>query len=193
MDDLKESKSTDKDGSETFKYYFDLHDNDSPMDTVYIVDESSMISNKKSEGEFFRFGSGLLLNDLMDYIYTRDPNSTRKILFIGDNAQLPPVNMNFYCQIDEYEMTDGVRQETDSGILENATILRDKIRNKSFNKFELNTNYDDIVEIKHDDLVDTYFDCIKRNENDDSVIVTYTNSSVKNYNDSIRARLYPIE
>jgi hypothetical protein len=37
MDDLKEYKSTDKDGSETFKYYFDLHDNDSPMDTVYIV------------------------------------------------------------------------------------------------------------------------------------------------------------
>ena len=52
MDDLKEYKDTKEDGSETFKYYYGLKDNEDTVNTVYIVDEASMLSNHYSEGEF---------------------------------------------------------------------------------------------------------------------------------------------
>ena len=81
MDDLKEYKETEEDGSETFKYFFGLHDNDDTTNTVYIVDESSMVSDQYSEGEFFRFGSGLLLHDLLEYISFTTPKITRQIIF----------------------------------------------------------------------------------------------------------------
>ena len=72
-----------------------LQNNDEPTNTVYIIDEASMVSNQYSEGEFFRFGSGFLLRDMLQYIGITIPNINRQILFIGDSAQLPPVNMNF--------------------------------------------------------------------------------------------------
>ena len=65
MDNLKEYQDADEDGSATFKFYFDLRDNIDPINTIYIIDESSMVSNQYSEGEFFRFGSGYLLQDMM--------------------------------------------------------------------------------------------------------------------------------
>ena len=88
MDDLKEYKNTKEDGSETFKYYYGLKDNEDTVNTVYIVDEASMLSNHYSEGEFFRFGSGFLLNDFLKYCDLHKSNIKRKILFIGDDAQL---------------------------------------------------------------------------------------------------------
>lgn len=66
--DLKEYKVKNEEGTETFKFYFELKNNADPNNTVYIIDESSMISNVYSEGEFFRFGSGCLLKDLIKYI-----------------------------------------------------------------------------------------------------------------------------
>ena len=67
--DLKEYKVENIDGTETFKFYFDLNDNTHDGNTVYIIDEASMISDKINEGEFFRFGSGRLLSDLIKYIH----------------------------------------------------------------------------------------------------------------------------
>jgi len=64
--DLKEYKSSEND--RTYKFYFDLRVNENSSDTVYIIDEASMISNIYSEMEFIRFGTGYLLNDLMKYI-----------------------------------------------------------------------------------------------------------------------------
>ena len=59
-----------------------------------------MLSNVYSEGEFFRFGSGYLLRDLINYINFDNNDHSKKIIFIGDNAQLPPVNMNFSPALD---------------------------------------------------------------------------------------------
>ena len=92
-DGIKEYKENEDD--KTFKFYFDLRVNDNPNNTIYIIDEASMISNVYGEPEFFRFGSGFLLQDLLKYINIDCNDHNKKILFIGDNAQLPPIGMNF--------------------------------------------------------------------------------------------------
>src|SRR5690606_33402229 len=68
MDDIKEYKVDELDGSETYKLYAELEVNDDTDNAVYVVDEASMVSDVYSEGEFFRFGSGRLLSDLMKYV-----------------------------------------------------------------------------------------------------------------------------
>jgi hypothetical protein len=65
-----------------------------------IVDEASMVSDILSQGEFFRFGSGHLLRDLITYGRIQDATTTSKIIFIGDPAQLPPIGMNFSPALD---------------------------------------------------------------------------------------------
>ena len=128
LSDLKiKSKSNDSilnTKTDTYEYYFDLKINDSSKSHIYIIDESSMISNKYSDDEFIKFGSGFLLNDLFSYVGFDIPENKRKIIFIGDYAQLPPVNMNTSPALDinylhslnknltikDYKMTEIVRQ-----------------------------------------------------------------------------------
>ncbi|MBS0174646.1 MAG: AAA family ATPase, partial [Nitrospira sp.] len=81
--DVKEYKVEDVNGTETFKFYYDLRVNDGADNTVYIVDEASMVSDVYSEGEFFRFGSGRLLSDLMQYVNLDHNDHSKKIIFIG--------------------------------------------------------------------------------------------------------------
>ena len=205
MDDLKEYKETQEDGSETFKYYFGLKESDDTVNTVYIVDEASMLSNHYSEGEFFRFGSGFLLNDFLRYCDFNTPNIKRKILFIGDNAQLPPVNMNFSpaldekylsdnfsnLKIDQVELTDVARQKKGSGILINATSIRSQISEDRFNKIKIETNYEDINPIRHEEIANKYLGCLSKSNDNGIVIIAYSNKSVQHYNDLIRSHLFP--
>ena len=203
MDDLKEYKETKEDGSETFKYFFELNDNDDSVNTVYIVDESSMVSDQYSEGEFFRFGSGFLLHDLLKYISFTTPKIARQIIFIGDSAQLPPVNMSFSPALDkkylkdlnlsvhEIEMTDVARHEKNSGILNNATSLREQIADQRFNKIRINTDYNDINPISHGETVDIYLGSAEKQNGIDGPIIAYSNKSVQHYNEAVRSRIFP--
>lgn len=205
MNSLQEYKETNEDGSETFKYFFGLQNNNDPTETIYIVDESSMVSNQYSEGEFFRFGTGFLLNDLLTHIGFTTPKVSRKILFIGDSAQLPPVKMKFSpaldkkylsdlpfaLTVDETEMVDVVRQRKDSGVLINATDLREQISKSRFNKIKINTQYDDTIPIEHQELVDKYYECSNQEKAETTIIIAGTNKSVQRYNEAIRMRIFP--
>ena len=202
--DLKEFKVKEEDGTETYKFYYDLKNNDDPANTVYIIDESSMLSNVYSEGEFFRFGSGYLLRDLIKYINFDNNDHNKKIIFIGDNAQLPPVNMNFSpaldgkylkenCNIEskEFELTEVVRQKADSGILHNATKIRESLKANLFNQLDIETNFKDINETKHQELLSKYLQACNNSIDDETIIVAYSNSSVKEYNDFVRNHFFP--
>ena len=103
-------------------------------DTLFFVDEASMISNAENEGNF---GSGCLLDDLIQYIYNERNN---RLVLIGDVAQLPPVGLDIspaldkheleaaYCfKVTEVHLTDIMRQTEQSGILFNATRIRELI------------------------------------------------------------------
>ena len=95
FDDMDEYRDADTEGTETFKFYAKLAVNTLSVDTVYIVDEASMVADIYQEAEFFRFGSGYLLADLFEFVNLDHNDHRKKVIFIGDDAQLPPVGMNF--------------------------------------------------------------------------------------------------
>jgi len=198
---LKEYKTDEED--RTYKFYFELRVNENSNDTVYIVDEASMISNIYNEMEFIRFGSGFLLKDLFSYINLDQNDHQKKVIFIGDNAQLPPVGMNFSPALDttyleknfrinteEFELTEVVRQKKESGILKNTFNLRKSLKSKIFNKLNINTTYQDIEAIEHKNFMAKYLEVINNKIDKDTMVIAYTNSSVKNYNQTIRKHFF---
>ncbi|MBL7866721.1 MAG: AAA family ATPase [Flavobacterium lindanitolerans] len=202
--DIQEFKTKDEDGTETFKFYYELKNNDDPNNTIYIIDEASMLSNVYSEGEFFRFGSGFLLKDLIKHINPDSNDHGKKIIFIGDNAQLPPVNMNFSPALDEnylkencgliskeFELTEVVRQEAESGILHNATKIRKSLKENVFNQLDIETNFKDINKTKYEELLPKYLQACNNSIDEETIIIAYSNSSVKEYNDFVRNHFFP--
>jgi len=167
--------------------------------TLYIVDEASMISCESSSGELF--GTRELLTDLMEYVFE---GANNKLLFIGDDAQLPPVQsdespalnldfltVNFDVAVSTCEMTDVVRQANDSGILHNATLLR-KLLNK--NKFKLPlfsiSSFSDIQRIGSQELEDELNRLYAHYDTEDIVIVTRSNKRAYIFNNEIRNRIF---
>jgi hypothetical protein len=202
--DLKEYKVKDEDGTETYKFFFDLNINLDPANTVYIIDEASMISNHYAEAEFFVFGSGYLLKDFFEYVSRNNSINTQKIIFIGDNAQLPPVNMNISPALDkgyleeelstksrEFELTHVHRQQKSSGILENATMLRNNLSHENFGKLVLNTDFNDINPINESDFLAAYLQATNRKINNDVIVIAHSNKTVKAYNELIRTHFFP--
>jgi hypothetical protein len=202
--ELKEFKTKDEDGTETFKFYFEVRISEDPTNTVYIIDEASMISNVYSESEFFRFGSGFLLKDLIRYINFDNNDHSKKIIFIGDNAQLPPVNMNFSPALDgrylqencglvsnEFELTEVVRQKANSGILHNATKIRQSLKENIFNKLDIETDFKDINKTKYEELLPKYLQACNNTIDEETIIIAYSNSAVKGYNDFVRNHFFP--
>lgn len=202
--DIKEYKVNNIDGSQTFKYYFNLANNINSSQTIYIIDESSMVSDKEQEGEFFRFGSGKLLTDLLEYINLDHNDHNKKIIFIGDNAQLPPVGMRYSPALDEtylkkefnvetvsFELTEVVRQAEDSGILKNSIQLRESIQRDIFNQLDFNLKFPDIKHIEHEELLNLYLESCDTKINGKSMIIAHSNTVVDSYNSQVRKHFFP--
>ena len=200
--DVKEYKENEND--KTYKFYFDLRVNDDSNNTIYIIDEASMISNVYGEPEFFRFGSGFLLQDLLKYINIDCNDHNKKIIFIGDNAQLPPIGMNFSPALDkqyltknfnllvnEYELTEVVRQKADSGILKNTIPIRKSLSNQAFNQLDIDTNFSDVSHLEHEDFLKIYLTQCDNKIDQDTIVIAFSNASVKEYNDRIREYFFP--
>ena len=124
--------------------------------TIFIVDEASMIGNEIIENKLSKNNS--LLNDLIEYV--KDGYKC-KLLFVGDPAQLPPINLTLSPALDSdllkefyfdkvfiVELTFVVRQKQNSGILNNATTIRNQLNQKIYNQFKFNINgCDDIINL----------------------------------------------
>ncbi|MDD0824766.1 AAA family ATPase [Mannheimia sp. AT1] len=194
----------DESQPDTYKFYTDFKVNDKSADCIFIVDESSMISDSYMDGEFIRFGSGYLLKDLLKFINIDQNNHNKKIIFIGDDAQLPPVQMSyspalnqeylnnhFNLNISEYELTDIVRQKADSGILKNTLPLRKSLQKKVFNKIQFDINNKDIFEIKSDQVLPAYLQACNNQINNEAIVIAYSNRVVNEYNLAIRQHFFP--
>ena len=105
MERIQEYTEDDLEGSQTYKLYATIKVNLASADTVYIIDEASMVADVYHEDEFLRFGSGFLLSDLMSYINLDHNDHHKKIIFIGDNAQLPPIGMSFSPALNKEYLT----------------------------------------------------------------------------------------
>lgn len=200
---LTEFKTEGVDGSESFKFSFGLRENEDNVDAVYVIDEASMVSNVYSEGEFFRFGSGFLLKDLLDFVKLNEAGIQRKIIFVGDCAQLPPVNMKFSPALSEdllgkhlprimsYELTEVVRQKESSPILNNATALRKSISREEFYKLKLNYDAKAMYPLEAGRLADTYRELRSVHGVEGAIMIAYANSTVNGYNRLAREQLFP--
>jgi tRNA A37 threonylcarbamoyladenosine biosynthesis protein TsaE len=192
-DDLVEVEEGD-----SFYYYYNLRENFGAADKMYIVDEASMLSDSKNEGEFFRFGSGHLLSDLISFTRVNHSAVNAKIIFVGDPCQLPPVGDNSSKAFDagyldvkfnlssmETEMKEVKRQGEQSGILKSAAKIRRCITAGYFNDFNVQENGRDIFNPSFEQLIQTW-------ENADSpkVIIARKNKTCLDLNHQIRERKF---
>ena len=204
FDDFAEYRDDDEEGTETFKFYAQLHVNTLSADTVYIVDEASMISDVYQEAEFFRFGTGFLLRDFLKFVNLDHNDHSKKVIFIGDNAQLPPIGMSFSPALDadyllrehharstSFELTQVVRQKSESGVIANAIPLRQSLQDNVFNRLSINFEYPDVEEVKHQELIARYLDSCSYKINGESIVIAHSNSDVADYNRRIREHFFP--
>lgn len=167
--------------------------------TIFIVDEASMIPDTPGDSKLFENGS--LLDDLMQYVYS---GFKCKLLLIGDTAQLPPINLdvspaldenklalNYNKEVTKMELDEVVRQEQDSGILINATTLRETLASDFFDvfKFELQGFKDIVRLIDGYEIMDAINDAYSNLGNEETAIIVRSNKRANMYNQQIRSRI----
>lgn len=167
--------------------------------TIFIVDEASMIPDTPSDSKLIENGS--LLDDLMQYVYS---GHNCKLLLIGDKAQLPPVksdlspaldgtqlNLNYNKNIISTELDEVVRQEQDSGILTNATHLRQVLEGAFYESFKFNVKgFPDIVRlIDGYEIMDAINDAYSDQGHEETAIIVRSNKRANLYNKQIRERI----
>lgn len=171
---------------------------------IMIIDESSMISNVKTQNEYLTFGSGVLLNDLLQFAKVCGIN---KLIFVGDPAQLPPVmDPHSYAldpdylsslghNVESVELTDVVRQEDNNAILAQATKLRDLLAQprKSRHNLSLDADGNDIIELQAGALPETFTDEFPVPEVGNGITVCFSNNRCFQVNQAIRSIIFPGE
>jgi tRNA A37 threonylcarbamoyladenosine biosynthesis protein TsaE len=183
---------------DSFFYYYKIRNNIDVVGKIFIVDEASMLSDAKSEGEFFRFGSGHLLSDLITFTRVTEPNVNSKIIFVGDPCQLPPVGDNsskafeaaylndkFNLSSEEMELKEVKRQVGESGILKAAAKIRKSISAGFFNDFNLRPNGKDIFNPSYDSFLDTWQEAASP-----KIIIASKNKTCLDLNLQIRERRF---
>ncbi|HKK12391.1 MAG TPA: ATP-binding domain-containing protein [Flavobacteriaceae bacterium] len=167
--------------------------------TIFIVDEASMIPDIPSDSKLFENGS--LLDDLMQYVYS---GHKCKLLLVGDMAQLPPVktdlspaldikklDLNYNKRVLTIELDEVVRQELDSGILMNATRLREVLQDEFYESFSFDLKgFNDIVRlVDGQEIMDAINDAYDQNGHEETAIIVRSNKRANLYNQQIRNRI----
>lgn len=165
--------------------------------TVFIVDEASMISDSGGIGSSFISKGRTLLDDLLEYVYT---GKNCRLILIGDTAQLPPVGSSespalessylaarFPLQIGEIELSEVTRQAEGSGILHNATLLRNTLDNEDdfLPQFDLGA-YEDIKALSGYEIEEEVASCYGKDGVENTIIVCRSNKQANNFNKYIK-------
>lgn len=167
--------------------------------TIFIVDESSMISDVNTEAKLYENGS--LLDDLMMYVYN---GRNCKMILLGDTAQLPPVQMDLSPALDtdklamhynkeifSIELDEVMRQEEHSGILYNATELRELLKSHFLDDFKFDLKgYKDIVRLTDGyDIEDAIQSAYSNYSIEDTCFIVRSNKRANQYNQQIRMKI----
>ena len=178
----------DKLGGDSFSLSDNLHKH-----ALFIVDEASMISGQRDNPTF---GTGVLLKDLIKYVYAGEGCS---LLLLGDDAQLPPVGsdispaldinylLGFGLDITSYTLTQVARQALDSGILSNATAIREQISmpQQTFD-YQYTSDFQAFEGVEFLELLEQSYNEVGAEE---TIILTRTNRRTNLYNQGVRARM----
>jgi ATP-dependent exoDNAse (exonuclease V) alpha subunit len=194
FEELQEITQNEDEEGASFLYHYKIRNNTDVHNAVLIVDEASMVSDTLSQGEFFRFGSGYLLRDLIKYGRIQDAHTSSKLIFIGDPAQLPPIGMNFSPGLDSNylretytvniahaEMKEVKRQDANNEILHAATKIRQCLTSGYFNDFDLRKNQRDIFTPPYQDFLETY-----KAQQGRKIIISWRNKTALDLNKEIR-------
>jgi ATP-dependent exoDNAse (exonuclease V) alpha subunit len=168
-------------------------------DTIFIVDESSMISDTSQDSKLYENGS--LLDDLFFYV---EAGKNCKLLLVGDTAQLPPVNMtispaldintlslHYQKNVQHIELDEVMRQAETSGILYNATQLRELLDSHFIDTFQFNlSGFKDIVRLQDGyDIQDAIQGAYDNYGLEDTVFIVRSNKRANQYNQQIRTSI----
>lgn len=166
-------------------------------DTLFVVDEASMIAN--GTGDAAMFGTGQLLDDLITYVYS---GNGCRLLLVGDNAQLPPVGTiespaldsrvlaAYGLQVTEVTLRQTARQGAASGILHNATLLRQSMECDTLSAPMLQLDgFSDITTVMGDMLLETISDCYDRDTPAQTLIITRSNRRATLFNQAVRNQI----
>lgn len=184
---------------------FNLNDN-LHADTLFIVDEASMVSNSGHESS--AFGSGCLLDDLIRYVYQ---GRNCRLLMVGDRAQLPPVGETespalsadvlgaYGLKVHECDLNEVVRQGSSSGILYNATNIRRLISgydssspalsdgvSSLLEQIKVDVSFQDVAVVPGDELIEQLGSSYGTAGLDDTIVITRSNKRANIYNQGIR-------
>lgn len=173
---------------------FNLNDN-LYTDTLFMVDEASMIANMGLGG--MSFGSGCLLDDLVHFVYQ---GRNDRLLLIGDKAQLPPVAEEespalhaamlegYGLKVYECDLNEVLRQSEESGILYNATMIRQMITHDDITQLPKIhfAGYSDIKPMPGAELIEALADSYHHVGLDDTIVVTRSNKRANIFNQGIR-------
>ena len=168
--------------------------------TLFIVDEASMIPGPTASSDQGIYSHRDILEDLINYVYSSEGC---RLLLIGDSAQLPPVGDNlspaldldylrtvYHLEMESFELNEVVRQALESGVLANATKLREQV---NFEKPEMPffdlSNFKDIRRIDGSDFEDALNSCYSRFGVENTAIITRSNKRANLFNNEIRARM----
>ena len=186
-------QKSSKDGLGSFKLDRNLH-----KDTFFIVDEASMVSN--SSGDSSLFGSGRVLDDLIEYVYS---GTECKLIIVGDTAQLPPVGSAVSPALDPIalggfgfglissELKQVVRQSETSGVLMNATRVRLQVAENVLVHPSIDClNFKDTIRITGEELIDEISSAYGTCGMDGTIIVVNSNKQANRYNQGIRNRIF---
>lgn len=172
-------------------------------DTLFIVDEASMISDRSLEANLFENDS--LLADLIQFVYS---GHRCKLMFVGDVAQLPPVKLNISPALDpsvlevDYqkdvilsELSEVVRQTQQSGILVNATQIRTQLEKELYGDFRFQIDgFSDIVRlIEGNEIQEAIEEAYREVGKEETAFIVRSNKRANLYNESIRSRILFLE
>lgn len=170
--------------------------------TLFLVDEASMISNEGLSGSMF--GTGRLLDDLIHYVYSGEGC---RLLILGDSAQLPPVGEEqspalstlalegYGLEVIDADLTQVVRQAESSGILWNATRLRQLLVQDdcySLPKIRIN-GFPDVKVVPGNELMEALESCYDTDGVEETIVVCRSNKRANIYNNGIRSRILWLE
>lgn len=164
---------------------------------LFLIDEASMLANSNQDTSLF--GSGRLLDDVFDFVFSTQKQC--KIIFIGDNAQLPPIGLSqspalveqhiaesYLKHVQQIELTEVVRQEKNSGILDLATRIRNSLRISKY-VFPKILSSHDVVPLTGDMLLERLEHSYDTVGLENTIVITRSNKMANKYNLGIRSAI----
>lgn len=171
--------------------------------TVFLVDEASMIPDTPTDSK--TFGNGSLLDDLMQFVSS---GHNCKLILIGDTAQLPPVrlelspaldadkiSLNYNVDVVGLELNEVVRQEENSGILASATQLREQLQSGFYDRFQFDIHgYRDIVRLVDGyEIQEAIEQSYHENGKEETALIVRSNKRANLYNGNVRSQILYLE